>query len=71
MPAGFVAIALLAGCALTPTQKRVATTVGAALVVGAVIAHKSDGDPPPTFNKRCNAPSGKIGASEHRLPVIC
>jgi hypothetical protein len=34
-------VLLLAGCAMTPTQKRVAVVVGGALVVGAVAAHGS------------------------------
>jgi hypothetical protein len=34
-------VLLLAGCAMTPTQKKVAVGVGAALVIGAAAAHGS------------------------------
>lgn len=42
MKALVLACCLLAGCAMTPTQKKVAAVVGGALVVGAVLAHDSD-----------------------------
>lgn len=41
-----ICVLLLAGCAsMTPTQKRVAVGVGAALVVGAVAAHGGSNPP--------------------------
>jgi hypothetical protein len=40
-----LACCLLAGCSMTPTQKKVAAVVGGALVVGAIAAQDSDKKP--------------------------
>jgi hypothetical protein len=41
-----LASALLAGCAMTPTQKKVASFVGGVLIVGAIAAHDADNGKP-------------------------
>jgi len=59
-----VAVAILvSGCALTPTQKKVATFTAAVLVAGAIAAHQSGGNsaaapgpvgPPPSCTPQPN-----------------
>jgi hypothetical protein len=43
-----LSMTLIAGCELTPTQKRWAGFAAGVLVVGAVAAHDSDNGKPPT-----------------------
>lgn len=52
-----MAALLVSGCALTPTQKKIAGAIAGVLIVGAIAAHDEDGDSGQVFQNRTPTPN--------------